>query len=51
MVELFSVSYKPDYRLVPKSEEAELWERVKNTKIEERILPDKGPFPPLLAVS
>uniref|UniRef100_A0A0V0G915 Putative mitochondrial ribosomal protein n=1 Tax=Triatoma dimidiata TaxID=72491 RepID=A0A0V0G915_TRIDM len=48
VVEMESVTYKADYRLVPKSEEKSLWERVASIKQSERILPDNVPFPPLL---
>ncbi|XP_073968718.1 mitochondrial ribosomal protein S34 [Rhodnius prolixus] len=49
VVEMEGTTYKADYRLVPKSEENSLWERVASTKLTERILPDSVPFPPLLS--
>lgn len=41
-----STSYKADYRLIPKSEEVEYCKTDKRT--EEKILPQKVEFPPLL---
>lgn len=45
-----SVTYKPDFRLVPRSEEAALKARVEATPPRERILPATAPFPPLMKV-
>ena len=44
-VELFSASYKPDYRLLAKHEEAEYCQY---TEREDRIVPETIELPPLL---
>lgn len=46
LVEIYSASYKADYRLIPKSEENAFCKPIE--KIEERILPQTIEFPPLL---
>ncbi|KAL1129176.1 hypothetical protein AAG570_013706 [Ranatra chinensis] len=51
LVEVYSVSYKADYRLVPKHEEKALWERVDATPNKEKLLPEYMDFPPLMKVS
>ncbi|XP_014243151.1 uncharacterized protein LOC106663092 [Cimex lectularius] len=48
VVELYSSTYKADYRLVPRCEEQALLDRVAACKVEERILPKTIQFPPLL---
>lgn len=50
LIELYSASYKADYRLVPKEEEKALWDRVSQTKLEEKVIPEYAPFPPLMKV-
>ncbi|XP_025407798.1 uncharacterized protein LOC112681718 [Sipha flava] len=47
-VEIYSVSYKPDYRLIPKDEEQLWWDRLANCKPRERIVPGLIELPPLM---
>lgn len=49
-VEIYSVSYKPDYRLIPKDEEQLWWDRLANCKPRERIVPGLIELPPLMKV-
>ncbi|CAH1400075.1 unnamed protein product [Nezara viridula] len=49
LIELHRVSYKADYRLIPKSDEKELWDKVNSLEPKVKILPSSKPFPPLLA--
>lgn len=46
LVKIESVSYKADYRLIPKDEESKLLDNA--TTMTERILPREVDFPPLL---
>ncbi|XP_075225016.1 mitochondrial ribosomal protein S34 [Lycorma delicatula] len=48
LIEMESVTYKPDFRLIPRSEESVLKARVEATRPRERILPATAPFPPLM---
>lgn len=50
-VEIYKVSYKPDYRLIPKDEEHLWWERLANCKPRERVVPGSVALPPLMRVS
>lgn len=50
-VEIFSVSYKPDYRLIPKDEEKLWWERLANCKPRVNVVPGSIKLPPLMKVS
>ncbi|KAL5241148.1 hypothetical protein ACI65C_008558 [Semiaphis heraclei] len=47
-VEIYSVSYKPDYRLIPKDEEQLWWDRLANCKPREKIVPGSIELPPLM---
>lgn len=49
-VEIYSVSYKPDYRLIPKNEEQLWWHRLANCKPREKIVPGSIELPPLMKV-
>lgn len=52
IVEVCSVSYKADYRLIPKDEEEEYCKTESHLTLEKvKILPRAVPFPPLLRVS
>ncbi|XP_039285019.1 28S ribosomal protein S34, mitochondrial isoform X1 [Nilaparvata lugens] len=48
LIEIEAVSYKPDYRLIPRSEEAKLKAAVAATPPRQSIAPAAVPFPPLL---
>ncbi|RZF35886.1 hypothetical protein LSTR_LSTR013167 [Laodelphax striatellus] len=48
LIEIEAVSYKPDYRLIPRAEEAKLKAAVAATPLRERTAPAAVPFPPLL---
>lgn len=50
-VEIYSVSYKPDYRLIPKDEEQLWWDRLANCKPRENVIPGLIELPPLMKVS
>lgn len=50
-VEIFSVSYKPDYRLIPKDEEKLWWERLANCKPRVNVVPGSIKLPPLMKAS
>jgi len=50
-VEIYSVSYKPDYRLIPKDEEQLWWDRLANCKPREKFVPGSIELPPLMRVS
>lgn len=50
-IEIFKVSYKPDYKLIPKDEEHLWWERVTNCKPREKIVPGSIALPPLMKAS
>lgn len=47
-MEVCSTSYKADYKLIPKNEEATYCQSNKSFQAEERILPRTIEFPPLL---
>ncbi|XP_026804812.1 uncharacterized protein LOC113548236 [Rhopalosiphum maidis] len=47
-VEIYSVSYKPDYRLIPKDEEQLWWDRLANCKPREKFVPGSIELPPLM---
>ncbi|BET02911.1 ribosomal protein S34 [Nesidiocoris tenuis] len=47
-VELESQTYKADFQLVPKHEEAALWKSIEQVEVQKRILPSHVEFPPLL---
>lgn len=49
-IEIYSVSYKPDYRLIPKDEEQLWWDRLANCKPREKIVPGSIELPPLMRV-
>jgi small subunit ribosomal protein S34 len=52
IVEVCSVSYKADYRLIPKDEEEEYCKTDSHLTMDKvKILPRTVPFPPLLRVS
>jgi small subunit ribosomal protein S34 len=52
IVEVCSVSYKADYRLIPKDEEEEYCKTESLLTLDKvKILPRTVPFPPLLRVS
>lgn len=50
LILLFSASYKPDYRLIPKDEEEAWYERLKECKKVEKIYDPYMQLPPLLNV-
>lgn len=50
-VEIYSVSYKPDYRLIPKDEEQLWWDRVASSQPREKVVPGSVELPPLMRVS
>jgi len=47
-VEIYSVSYKPDYLLIPKDEEQLWWDRLANCKPREKVVPGSIELPPLM---
>ncbi|VVC25354.1 Mitochondrial 28S ribosomal protein S34 [Cinara cedri] len=47
-VEIYRVSYKPDYRLIPKDEEQLWWDRLANCKPREKVVPGSIELPPLM---
>ncbi|XP_050547378.1 uncharacterized protein LOC126909053 [Daktulosphaira vitifoliae] len=47
-IEIFRVSYKPDYRLIPKDEEQDWWDRLANCKPRVKIVPGSFELPPLM---
>lgn len=49
--EMLSVTYKPDYQLIPKDEEALWWKRVEECPSRRKIIDRTVPLPPLLRVS
>jgi small subunit ribosomal protein S34 len=52
IVEVCSVSYKPDYRLIPKDEEEEYCKAESLVTLDKvKVLPRTVPFPPLLRAS
>lgn len=51
LVQSVSATYKPDFRLIPKDEEAEWYKRLAECKPNERIYDRYVPLPPLLNVS
>lgn len=50
-IEIFRVSYKPDYRLIPKDEEQDWWDRLANCKPRVKIVPGSFELPPLMKVT
>jgi len=50
-VEIYGVSYKPDYRLIPKDEEQLWWDRLANCKQRENVVPGSIELPPLMRVN
>ncbi|XP_014279247.1 small ribosomal subunit protein mS34 [Halyomorpha halys] len=48
LIELHRVSYKADYRLISKTDEKALWDKVSSFQSEVKVLPSSKPFPPLL---
>lgn len=50
-VEIYGVSYKPDYRLIPKDEEQLWWKRLASCKPREKLVPGSIELPPLMKVS
>jgi len=50
-VEIYSVSYKPDYRLIPKNEEQLWWDRLAKFEPRNKVVPGSIKLPPLMRVS
>jgi small subunit ribosomal protein S34 len=47
-VEIYSVSYKPDYRLIPKNEEQLWWDRLAKCEPRNKVVPGSIKLPPLM---
>ncbi|XP_050429342.1 uncharacterized protein LOC126838726 [Adelges cooleyi] len=50
-IEIYSVSYKPDYRLIPKDEEQLWWDRLANCKPRVKLVPGLFEMPPLMKLA
>lgn len=50
-IEIYGVSYKPDYQLIPKDEEHLWWDRFDKCKPRENVVPGSIKLPPLMRVS